>query len=55
MIGSFLAGRLPPTLITPIVFTVLFIFIMLYTLLAGIARPGGLRLGGRKSKRDWDD
>ena len=50
MIGSFLAGRLPSTLITPIVFAALSILTMLYTLLAGIAR-----FGGRKSKRDWDD
>ena len=53
MIASFLAGRVPTTLITPVVFTALTIPIMLYTLLAGIARSGGRR--GSRSKRDWDD
>jgi hypothetical protein len=55
MIDSFLGGRLPSTLITPIAFAVLAILIMLYTLLTTIARSGGLRPGGRRSKKDWDD
>jgi hypothetical protein len=50
MIGSYFAGRLPPALITPMVFAAISILILLYTLLAGFARSGG-----RKSKRDWDD
>jgi hypothetical protein len=50
MIGSFLAGRLPPTLITPIVFIAISILTMLYTLLAGIARSAS-----RKTKRDRDE
>jgi hypothetical protein len=50
LIDSFLAGRLPPALITPIAFVALGILTMLYTLLGGVARSGD-----RKSKRDWDD
>ena len=50
MISSFLAGRAPSTLITPLVFAAMAILTLLYTLLTGIARSSG-----RKSKRVVDD
>jgi len=50
MISSFLAGRLPSAIITPIAFTVLSILILLYTILAGIAHSAK-----SKPKKDWDD
>ena len=39
LIASFLAGRLPSMLITPLVFSALGILIIFYTLMARIARP----------------
>jgi hypothetical protein len=50
LISSFLAERVHSSLITPLIFAGLSILILLYTLLTGIARSGGLR-----SKRNWDD
>ena len=38
LIGSFLGGRVPPILITPLAFIALGILIILYTLLSRIAR-----------------
>jgi hypothetical protein len=43
LVASFLDGRAPPMLITPLVFSALAILIMVYTLLAGIARVLGSR------------
>jgi len=39
LLDSFLAGRVPPGLISPLVFTALGVLIILYTLLVRIARP----------------
>jgi hypothetical protein len=50
LVNSFLAGRLPSTLVTPLIFAAFSFLILLYTLLAGIAKSSG-----KKSKRDWDD
>jgi hypothetical protein len=43
LIGSFLSGRAPAMMITPLVFCALGILIILYTLLASIARAAGAK------------
>ena len=40
LVGSFLSGRVPAMLITPVVFCALGILVIFYTLLARIVRPG---------------
>ena len=40
LIGSFMTGRIPPTLITPLVFSAMGILVILFTLLDRFARPG---------------
>jgi len=48
LIGSFLAGKVPSALITPLVFGALSVLILIYTILTGIAR------GGFKSRKNKD-
>ena len=52
LIGSFLTGRVPPMLITPLVFGALAVLIIIYTLLTRIAR-GSPEIGpGPRRERD---
>ena len=40
LLGSYLAGRAPPSLITPLVFSALGVIVIVYTVLTRLARPG---------------